>query len=144
MLLRISLLRLLCRYIKMTIYFLKEALTSLFNQTSKDFDIFIQQDGIISDGVRRILNSQFNDGKIFYLGKRNENRGLAYSLNELLNLVLDKYKYIARMDADDISLPERIEKQFEFMEKNSDIDFCGAFIQEFEISSGKKKLLNIH
>ena len=45
------------------------------------------------------------------------------------------------MDADDISLPDRIEKQFEFMEKNIDIDLCGAFIQEFDMSSGKKKVV---
>ncbi len=113
-----------------TLETLHPALKSLYDQTKK-VDIFIQQDGIISEEVEVFLNKELSDKKIKFLGKRDENKGLAYSLNELLEQVFPYYEYIARMDADDISISDRIEQQFDFMEKHLNIDVVGAFIEEF-------------
>lgn len=60
---------------------------------------------------------------------------LAKTLNKLIKLA--KGKYIARMDSDDIALPERIEKQVYFLENNYDIDFCGT--NAFWINEKNKK-----
>jgi len=61
--------------------------------------------------------------------KSRKNKGLVVSLNE--GLTLAKGKYIARMDADDISLPLRFEKQLDFLEKNVDVGVCGTWVQVF-------------
>ncbi len=110
--------------------YLQEALESLYCQTKK-VDIFIQQDGKVSKEIQYFLDKELQDCKISYLGNRVENKGLAFSLNELLKIVLPKYQYIARMDADDISMPNRIKEQLEFMEKHLDIDIVGGSIEEF-------------
>lgn len=112
--------------------YLKDAMESLYNQTYKNFDIYIQCDGVLPTILEEYLDKEYEKDKIALLNKREINKGLAYSLNELLQKVLEcDYEYIVRMDADDISLPERIKKQFTFMEKNKDIDICGTYIEEF-------------
>ena len=108
---------------------LEEALDSLYTQTKK-VDIFIQQDGEVSMELETYLSMELESQKIEYLGKREENKGLAYSLNELIHKT-ESYAYIARMDADDISLPNRITSQYDFMEKNKNIDVLGGYIKEF-------------
>jgi glycosyltransferase involved in cell wall biosynthesis len=110
----------------------KEATESILNQTFQDFDFYIQLDGPVQNGVIKYLESK----EIFYIGRREINKGLSYSLNELIDIIIknSKYKYLLRMDADDISLSNRFEKQFKFMEKNPNIDICGGFIEEFGYS----------
>ncbi|WP_169308544.1 glycosyltransferase [Nitratifractor salsuginis] len=109
---------------------LRESLGSLYEQTIKA-DIHIWIDGQINENIKNFLYSEFKKGNIKFIGENKKNLGLAYSLNSLLKLAVDKYKYIARMDADDISMPYRIEKQFNFMEAHPDIDVVGGYIEEF-------------
>ncbi len=123
-----------------TIPQLKEALESLYNQTMKA-DIFIQLDGIVPQEIESFLDQELHEGRITYLGKREENRGLAYSLNELLEVVLPKYTYIARMDADDISAPDRIKKQINFLENHPDIIAVGGWIEEFNVDTGERQIV---
>jgi len=111
--------------------YVKEALKSLYNQSLKA-DIFIKIDGKINKDLENFLFFEKEKGNITYLDKRDENKGLAVSLNELIRVGLDKgYKYFFRMDADDISNLDRFKRQIEFMKKNKDIDICGTFIEEF-------------
>jgi len=78
------------------------------------------------------LDCEYKDGKITYLGDRAENKGLAFSLNELLKVVLQKgYTYIARMDADDISKSNRFKLQSIYLDEHRDIDVVGGYIEEF-------------
>ncbi len=120
---------------------LKEALQSLYDQTMKA-DIFIRLDGPVSEEVANYLDREMEDGKITYLGKRSHNLGLAASLNELLDVVLKRgYRYIVRMDADDISVPRRVEKQVAFMKKNPDIQALGGWIEEFNTDTGEKQVV---
>ena len=119
---------------------LDEALGSLYRQTYP-VDIFIQQDGEIPQELESLLDDALLDNKICYLGKRKNNMGLAKSLNELLEVVLPHYEYIARMDADDISLENRIEKQLLFMEDNKNIDVVGTYIEEFSEDIEYEKLV---
>lgn len=104
--------------------YLKEAIESIINQTFKDFEFLIINDASTDSSVDIIKG--FNDKRIVLIENK-ENLGLTKSLNK--GIKLSKGKYIARMDADDISLPHRFEKQFEFMEENPDITLCGAWVQ---------------
>ena len=108
------------------------ALDSLYKQTIEHFDIFVQEDGPVDGDIHEYLTQELNIGRIKYLGERDENKGFDYSLNELIDKVLmAEYEYIVRMDADDISMPGRLERQLSFMNKNLDIDVCGTYIEEF-------------
>jgi hypothetical protein len=109
-----------------------EAITSLYLQSDHSFDIFVQEDGLVNSKIHDFLTNELKEKKIKFLGDRPKNLGFDYSLNELIGIVMNlDYEYIARMDADDISKPNRIEKQLIFMENNPLIDVCGTYIQEF-------------
>lgn len=86
--------------------YLGEAIDSILNQTFKNFEFLIIDDGS-TDSSAEIIHS-YTDPRIRLIRNR-ENIGLTGSLNKGLKLA--KGKYIARMDADDISLPERLERE---------------------------------
>lgn len=118
---------------------LQECVKSILSQTYPDFDLHIQLDGKISETCENYLDS-LTDKRIFKYS-REENRGLAYSLNELLERVLPmKYEYVARMDADDICVKDRFEKQMEYMEIHSEIDIAGSMIEEFYEDGSSKQI----
>ena len=110
----------------------KLALDSLYKQTIEGFDIFVQEDGAVDVDIHEYLTQELNTGRIKHLGERGKNKGFDYSLNELIDKVLmAEYEYIVRMDADDISMPERLKKQLDCMNENPSIDVCGTYIEEF-------------
>ena len=119
---------------------LKYALESLYSQTQKA-DIFLQLDGIVSKEIEGYLDRELEGGIITYLGKRDKNFGLAFSLNELLEVVKPKYKYIVRMDADDVSVPTRIEKQIQFLEEHPDVQAVGGWIEEFNVDTNESQVV---
>jgi glycosyltransferase involved in cell wall biosynthesis len=102
--------------------YLHEAVTSILNQTYKDFE-FIIIDDASTDSTNSILSS-FNDARIKVI-KNQTNLGLTKSLNK--GLAQASGKYIARMDADDISDVTRFEKQVEFLDQNENIAMCGTW-----------------
>lgn len=103
---------------------LQEAIDSILSQTFTDFELQIIDDGS-TDGTAAIL-SQYRDPRIKLI--RNEsNLGLTRSLN--IGLTNSRGEYIARMDADDISLPERLAKQVALMDANPDIGICGCWME---------------
>ena len=109
--------------------FLKQAINSVLNQTYSDFDFFIQCDGNVSEECELYLDS-LKDERII-VRKRSVNKGLAFSLNEMLKIVIEKgYKYVARMDADDICMLDRFKKQIEYIYANQEIDILGGCIEE--------------
>lgn len=92
---------------------LRESIESILNQTYKNFEFLIIDDGEKEECINYI--KQCNDSRIKLI-KNNENIGLAKSLNKGLNLA--RGKYIVRMDSDDISYPNRIKKQLKFIKEN--------------------------
>lgn len=111
--------------------YVKLSVESILHQTYTDFDFYIQFDGAIDASVEAYLRG-LKDERI-KISARLENKGLAYSLNELLQIVMPQgYEYIARMDADDISLPDRFEKQLAYLETYKDIDCLGGAINEID------------
>ena len=101
-------------YLNDNIDFVSKAVESILDQSFTDFDYYIQYDGHVKDDVDLYLSS-LKDARI-HIYKRDENKGLAKSLNELLAVVMPlDYQFIARMDADDISTPDRFEKQIRWL-----------------------------
>ncbi|MFA7418025.1 MAG: glycosyltransferase [Acholeplasma sp.] len=103
--------------------YLSDSIESILNQTYENFEFIIINDGS-EDSSIDIINKYMNYDKRIVLINR-KNRGLAYSLNE--GIAKSKGEYIARMDADDWSYPNRLSDQINYMIKN-DLDICGSFI----------------
>lgn len=103
---------------------LTQSIESILNQTFKEFEFIIILDNPQNQEHIKILNEYVNkDIRIkFFINE--ENIGLAKTLNKGIEIA--KCKYIARMDADDISLPERLEKQYNILENNKDIDIVST------------------
>ncbi|MEQ5226155.1 glycosyltransferase [Proteus cibi] len=118
------------------ISFLKESLDSILIQTYNNWILRIKIDGPVESSIIELIEKYKNDNpsydiKFFY---RNENKGLANSLNELIDYIMEYDKdvtYIARMDADDINFSDRLEKQVSFLENNKAVDVIGSSCQEF-------------
>lgn len=103
--------------------YLKEAIESILNQSFKDFELILINDGS-TDSSTEIVKS-FNDQRIVFIDNGG-NIGLSKSFNK--GIALAKGTYIARMDADDIATPERLEKQLKYLEANPEIDILGSAI----------------
>ena len=99
--------------------YLSKSIESILNQSYINFEFIIINDGS-TDTSLKIIKS-YKDNRIVLVNRKN--KGLITSLNEGISLA--KGRYIARMDADDISFPSRLEKQFDFIEKNN-LDICGG------------------
>lgn len=104
--------------------YVKQAVQSILDQTYTNFECIIIDD-CSTDNTVAIIKS-LNDSRINLIVKP-KNSGYTNSLN--YGLTIAKGKYIARMDGDDISLPQRFEKQVEVLEKNTDIVVCGSVFQ---------------
>ena len=96
--------------------FLRDAIVSILNQSYVHFELIIMDDGSTDKSID-IVNS-FNDKRIVVY-RDGVNKGLPARLNEISTLA--KGRYLARMDADDIMHPERIEKQLKILEKTQKI-----------------------
>src|SRR5262245_13126916 len=100
--------------------YIGEAIRSILGQTFADFELLIVNDGS-SDSTSSIVQ-QFNDQRVRLL--ECPHRGISLTLNE--GLTEAKGDYIARFDADDISLPERLEKQISFLDHQQDYVLVGC------------------
>ena len=105
---------------------LSEAVNSILEQTFMDFEFIIIDDCSTDTSVQYLETIQDERVKII---RNQQNMGITKSLN--IGLSLARGRYIARMDSDDISLPERFEKQLAFMEANPDVIVCGTWVQTF-------------
>jgi glycosyltransferase involved in cell wall biosynthesis len=104
--------------------YLKEAIDSILNQTFRDFEFIVINDGS-TDSTSDIIES-YSDPRIIYL-QNEKNLGVATSLNKGLSIA--KGTYIARMDGDDVSRCDRLEKQVAFMDANPEIGVCGTWLE---------------
>ncbi len=117
--------------------FLKAGIDSILQQTYFDFELIIVDDGSTDDS-EKIVRS-YNDPRIKYY-KNEKNSGLIFTLNK--GLAYCNGKYIARMDADDICLPERFHKQVNYIESNpalAGVSCHVSFINEKDETIGEWK-----
>lgn len=112
--------------------YIAEAIKSVLDQTFTDFELLVINDGS-TDKTEEIILS-FEDKRIRYI-KNETNLKLITTLNKGIDLA--RGKYIARIDADDICLPNRFEKQINFLGKHSDYALCGSWAYLID-SKGKK------
>lgn len=101
--------------------FLKEAIESILNQTFPDFEYFIYDDGS-NDSTRAIIQS-YDDPRIRIFVNKNR-RGLTANLQAGLEAATSEY--VARMDADDVSNPLRLQIQSDFLDQNADVALVGS------------------
>jgi len=114
--------------------YLKQSIASILNQTFRDFEFLIIEDASTDKSAELIKT--FKDRRIKVLINK-KNLGISSSLNKGLKIA--KGEYIARMDADDISLPRRLEKQVKFMDRNPDVGICGSWVKLFGKGKGVLK-----
>lgn len=98
--------------------YLEEAIDSVLNQSFADFELIVIND-CSTDGTADILSKYEAQDARVKVHPNEVNLRLPSSLNKALSFA--RGKYVARMDADDICLPDRLQKQFDFMEKNPDV-----------------------
>lgn len=108
--------------------FLKEAIDSIVNQIYTDWELIIINDGSTDSSEEIILD--YTDTRFRYY-KNDANIGLIATLNKAI--ALSSGEYIARMDADDISLPDRFTKQVQFLDRNREYAICGTFARIIDI-----------
>src|ERR1041384_3373929 len=99
--------------------FLHLSIRSILNQTFRDFELLLIDDGS-TDKTREII-SGFEDARIRFLSNE-KNEGLIFTLN--LGIAEAHGEFLARMDADDIAFPERLQKQVDFLEANPGTGIC--------------------
>ena len=100
--------------------YLRESLESVLNQTFTMFELLVIDDGSTDDSAAIVRS--YLDERIRLISNMHD---FISSLNKGIDASIGKY--IARMDADDVMLPHRLETQFNFMESNSDVDICGSW-----------------
>ena len=116
--------------------YISEAIESILNQTFEDFELIIIDD-CSTDGTIEVINS-YKDSRIRLIINE-KNIDITKSLNKGLKSA--RGKYIARHDSDDVSTPERLEKQFNFLENNKDYAAVGSYTETIDEDSNLIRLL---
>ena len=110
--------------------YLREAIESILSQSFADFEFIIINDGSTNNAEDVIMS--YKDARIRYY--KQENKGLSITRNRLLDLA--QGEYVALMDSDDISLPERLQKQNEVLDSQPQIGVVSAWLEYFQNRQG--------
>lgn len=110
--------------------FFTTSVSSILEQTYQNFTIFLGVDGPIEGELDEAVKCVEHNEKVCVI-RFAENRGLACVLNDLIAAAVEQgFEYFARMDADDIALPDRFKKQISFLMEHPDVDVVGGAIEE--------------
>ncbi len=101
--------------------FISEAIQSILSQTYFNIELIIVNDAS-TDSTKKIIHS-FNDDRIYY---HENSKNMGECKSRIIALNLSSGKYVAVMDADDVSMPNRLTKQVEFLEENLDFGLVGS------------------
>jgi len=126
--------------------YVAEAVRSILTQTMGDFELVVIDDGS-TDGSKQLLEAQAaRDERIRLISR--ENRGISATRQQMLETA--RGEYVAVLDADDVALPDRLEKQRAFLDSNSDvvcvggsfdaIDEAGRFLRVFELPTEHEQI----
>ncbi len=111
--------------------FLREAMDSMLSQTFSDFELIVLND-CSPDNAEEILDTYDDPRIVRYKGEKNV--GLSNVLN--VGIEMARGKYIARMDSDDISMPNRLQVQVDYLESHLEIDLVSVGMELFGASEG--------
>ncbi len=107
------------------------SINSMMNQTLQPNEFVIVEDGPLTKNLDKVIESYVREyPNIFKIVKIESNKGLGPALQR--GILECENEFVARMDADDYSFPERIKKQFEIFNKLPDLDLVGTNVNEFE------------
>lgn len=112
--------------------YLGEAIESILHQTFQDFELFVIDDCSTDESVAVARRYAAQDARLTVLVNA-QNRGRAHSDNR--GHALARGRYIAKMDADDVALPHRLQTQFDFLESRPEIALTSGFLQTFGATS---------
>lgn len=115
---------LMCVYNEESRY-LRESIDSILHQTYQDFEFIIICDNPNNERIILLLEEYANNDNRIKIHTNDVNIGLTKSLN--IGLKLCKGDFIARIDADDVALPNRLDKQVAYMESHEDVMACGSY-----------------
>jgi glycosyltransferase involved in cell wall biosynthesis len=122
--------------------FLADSIQSVLDQSLKNFEFIIIDDGSSDNSLQVIRSFEVLDPRIRVITQKNQ--GLAKALN--VGIKNSQGKYIARIDADDVCYESRLMKQFNFMEQNHSVDLIGSSVDVIDehgsITATKKQLTN--
>lgn len=113
--------------------YFREAIESILNQTYKDFELIILDDGSTTN-IEGIVKS-YKDNRIHFY-KNQRNLGISLTTNKLIDLA--KGEFIALMDSDDISVSTRLQKEVEYLDKNPTVSIVSCAYLEFPINKRSK------
>lgn len=108
---------------------LMESLNSMLNQTIKPHELILVKDGKLTEELNLVIQSYEKKYSNFYVYELEENSGLGVALN--LGLKHCSNEMIVRMDSDDISVPNRVEKQLNYIKNHQDVSVLGSYVEEF-------------
>ena len=103
---------------------LRKSVESILQQTYKDYEFIICNDGSTNNTLEELKKIAQSDSRIKIISYE-KNRGLNHALNECL--AVSQGKYIARQDDDDVSKPERLKKQVQFLDENREYAIVGTY-----------------
>lgn len=106
--------------------FITEAVKSILGQTFADFELVIIDDAS-TDSTPSTLSVLAGEDERIVLLRNERNLGICETLNRGISVA--RGEFIARMDADDVSLPQRLEKQLRFMREHPDVGICGTWVR---------------
>lgn len=110
--------------------YLETAIESIYQQTRKPKETIIVVDGPINQALNNILKKEKEKYQNIKIIRLEKNNGLAHAMQVAVNHATTSY--LARMDSDDICLPDRFEKQMICFEENPELSIVGGMISEFE------------
>jgi len=116
--------------------YIEETIDSVLNQSFKNFEFIIINDGSTDTTEKKILS--YKDSRIRFFNNK-KNIGLTKSLNRGLKIA--KAKYVARIDADDLLTKDYLKKKLEFFKKNKDIAIIGSWVEVIDQNSKKIKII---
>lgn len=112
--------------------YLSESIESILNQTYRNFEFIIINDGSTDNTGKIIEEYARKDNRVISVDQ--ENMGLTRSLNRGIKIAIGDY--IARQDSDDVSLPHRFESQIDFFRQNPGLVLCGTWFEEINENQG--------
>jgi len=121
--------------------YLDESLGSVLNQTFRDFEVLAIDDGSSDNSLSKLTLAAENDSRIRII-KNEKNLGLVDTLNKGIDTA--NGQYIVRMDADDICMPIRFERQVLYMDSKPNIGIAGSWVNFFEKSNYIVKVPETH
>ena len=112
--------------------YVRSALDSLLRQTYRPLDVHLMLSGPLSPELAALVKGYAASSERVLLHSSPERRPLGVNLNALLERTLGRYELFARMDSDDESLPDRIAKQVDFLERHEAIDLLGGAVVDID------------